>query len=205
MAQLIPCPDCKKQLQVPDELLGKLVQCPECRQTFTARLPEDVIPSTGTTTSPSPPPAPWQSDDSKPPPKKRRRDDDDKEDDDRDRERGRHPIKRNFMPHKGEMILIFGLMSLILPAFSVIFGLMAWIMGGSDLREMREGRMDPNGEGMTQAGRIMGMVSVGLHLFWYPRLLRLLWLYFRDHNCRRGRGTVKSAAAASVKCWDMPT
>ena len=167
MAQLIPCPDCKKQLQVPDELLGKLVQCPECRQTFTARLREDVIPSTGITTSPSPPHAPWQSDDSKPPPKKRRRDDDDREpdDEDRDRNRSRRPIKRNFAPHKGEMILIFGLMSLILPAFFVIFGLMAWIMGSADLREMREGRMDPSGEGMTQAGRIMGMVSVGLHLF----------------------------------------
>lgn len=32
-------------------------------------------------------------------------------------------------------------------------------MGNNDLREMRAGRMDPEGEGQTNAGRICGMVS----------------------------------------------
>ncbi len=173
MAQLIPCPDCKKHLQVPDDLLGKLVQCPECKTTFTARLPEEVNPPTSTTASPPPTKsssAPWQNDESDDDrdddsrAKKRRRDDDDDDDDGRDRERSRRSVRRSFTPHKGEMILIFGLLSLFLPAFSVIFALMAWIMGSSDLREMREGRMDPAGESMTQAGRIMGMISVGLHM-----------------------------------------
>ena len=31
-------------------------------------------------------------------------------------------------------------------------------MGGADLREMREGRMDPAGLPMTQAGYILGIV-----------------------------------------------
>ncbi len=34
MAQLISCSECRKQLQVPDELLGKTVQCPECGHMF---------------------------------------------------------------------------------------------------------------------------------------------------------------------------
>ena len=40
MAQLVACPECQKHLQVPDELLGKRVQCPECKHTFTATVAE---------------------------------------------------------------------------------------------------------------------------------------------------------------------
>jgi hypothetical protein len=39
MAQLIKCPDCDKQLQTPEDLLGKHVQCPACKLTFIAALP----------------------------------------------------------------------------------------------------------------------------------------------------------------------
>jgi hypothetical protein len=38
MALIIACPECEKQLQVPEDLLGSTVQCPECRHTFTAEL-----------------------------------------------------------------------------------------------------------------------------------------------------------------------
>jgi hypothetical protein len=37
-------------------------------------------------------------------------------------------------------------------------------MGNSDLRAMDAGLMDPTGRGITQAGKICGMVSVILHL-----------------------------------------
>ena len=39
-----------------------------------------------------------------------------------------------------------------------IFGLMAWTMGSRDLAEMRCGRMDRSGEGLTQAGQILGLI-----------------------------------------------
>lgn len=55
------------------------------------------------------------------------------------------------------MILAFGLISLL--SGMIVFGIIAWVMGNSDLEEIRAGRMDPEGEGMTQAGRIMGMIS----------------------------------------------
>jgi hypothetical protein len=44
------------------------------------------------------------------------------------------------------------------------FGIAAWVMGGGDLREMRAGRMDPTGQGMTQAGYIIGMIATLLAL-----------------------------------------
>lgn len=40
MSHLLACPECDKHLQVPEELIGKKVQCPECKHTFTAALPE---------------------------------------------------------------------------------------------------------------------------------------------------------------------
>src|SRR2546423_1668916 len=48
------CPACEKKLQVPDELLGKAVQCPECKHSFVARAVASnvaVSPS-----APAPPP-----------------------------------------------------------------------------------------------------------------------------------------------------
>ncbi len=42
----------------------------------------------------------------------------------------------------------------------VIFGIVAWVLANSDLRAMEEGRMDPTGEGMTKAGKIVAMISV---------------------------------------------
>ena len=39
-----------------------------------------------------------------------------------------------------------------------ILSIMAWVMGNGDLREMREGRMDPEGQGLTYAGYVLGMI-----------------------------------------------
>jgi hypothetical protein len=45
-------------------------------------------------------------------------------------------------------------------AFSCVpLGVVAWVMGNSDLWEMECGRMDQTGRGLTQAGRILGMVQ----------------------------------------------
>jgi len=60
-------------------------------------------------------------------------------------------------PHRGVLILVFGILSWVV---CLIFGIVAWIMGNSDLRAMQEGRMDPSGEGLTKAGKIVGMISV---------------------------------------------
>ena len=64
-------------------------------------------------------------------------------------------------PHHGVLILVFGILSWLV---CFIFGIVAWVMANSDLRAMQEGRMDPTGEGLTKAGKIVGMISVILSI-----------------------------------------
>jgi hypothetical protein len=179
--------------------MGKRVQCPECKGTFTAKSPdEDPPPPSKPGTSISKPPpskkAEWDKDDDDDDDrgsrsgrskrrddddddrgsrsgrsKRRDYDDDDDDEDDRRSRRSRRSSRPRYTAHRGGMILAFGLIGLIghfvaLGWFSFVFGLIAWIMGNADMEEMRKGRMDPEGEGMTQAGRIMGMISVILFI-----------------------------------------
>jgi hypothetical protein len=82
-------------------------------------------------------------------------------------------------PHRGTAILVMGVLSLFV--FPLPFGLIAWIWANEDLRKMRDGLMDPEGRGTTQAGKICGMISTLLSLSgcccifgWF--LIPLLWL-----------------------------
>jgi len=68
------------------------------------------------------------------------------------------------VPHRGGLILALGLIGFVVSC--PIFSLMAWVMGSHDLNEMRAGRMDRRGEGMTQAGQVLGMI------------LSVLWILF---------------------------
>ncbi len=65
-------------------------------------------------------------------------------------------------PHRGVLVLIMGILSWMVCPF---FGIVAWVMGNTDLAEMRAGRMDRSGEAMTQIGKIIGIVSVILNVF----------------------------------------
>ena len=60
-------------------------------------------------------------------------------------------------PHRGVLILVLGILGIVC---CFICGIIAWAMGNGDLREMDAGRMDPSGRGLTQAGKICGMISV---------------------------------------------
>lgn len=62
-------------------------------------------------------------------------------------------------PHRGTVILTLGIVSLVVCPF---LGLAPWLMGNTDLSAIEQGRMDPEGRGLTQAGRICGMVATGL-------------------------------------------
>jgi hypothetical protein len=82
-------------------------------------------------------------------PARRRRDDDDYDDGPR----------RGGKPHRGGMILTFGILGLLCCG---IFAILAAIMGSQDLKEMQAGRMDRSGEGLTRVGMILGFVGIGL-------------------------------------------
>jgi hypothetical protein len=169
MTEIVSCPSCSKKLQVPEDFFGKNVQCPECKQTFRAE-PAGTAGNASVSASgpapPAPPPAPpsapvWEQpprerrDENQDDRPRRRRHDDDEEDDDR-------PRRRRLLPHRGGMILAFGIMSLIV--LPIVFGPLAWFMGNADLRDMRAGRMDPSGESQTNTGRILGMVAMILQI-----------------------------------------
>jgi predicted Zn finger-like uncharacterized protein len=188
-SELVSCPECQRKLRVPDGLVGKLVKCPTCGQTFTA----DPVAQ-----APPPPPVEQKptrtskvgrdkkdddedddrsrrrsrsrrddDDDDDDRPRRRRSrfsrdddddDDDDYDDDDRPRRRRR---RRDLAPHRSGTILALGILSFFF--FWYILGPMAWVMGNTDLAEMRAGRMDREGESQTNAGRMCGMISVIVH------------------------------------------
>ncbi len=75
------------------------------------------------------------------------------------------PMASMGRPHRGTMILVLGILALVFDlgcGLGWILGIFSWVMGNTDLREMDAGRMDPSGRGLTQAGKICGMVSIGL-------------------------------------------
>lgn len=59
-------------------------------------------------------------------------------------------------PHRGTLILVLGILSLIVCA---PLGIAAWIMANGDLKDMDAGHMDPEGRSLTQGGKICGMIS----------------------------------------------
>jgi hypothetical protein len=59
-------------------------------------------------------------------------------------------------PHRGGLILALGILSFVIAG--ILTGIPAWVMGSGDLKKMDAGIMDPQGRGLTQAGRILGMV-----------------------------------------------
>jgi hypothetical protein len=58
--------------------------------------------------------------------------------------------------HRGALILVLGILSIVL-CFPL--GFFAWAMGNTDMREIDAGHMDPEGRGLTQAGKICGIVG----------------------------------------------
>ena len=59
-------------------------------------------------------------------------------------------------PHRGTMILVFGILGLVV---CMPLGIVAWVMGSGDLKKMDAGLMDPEGRSIPQAGKIIGMVA----------------------------------------------
>jgi hypothetical protein len=64
-------------------------------------------------------------------------------------------------PHRGGLVLVLGILGLVV---CFVLGIFAWSMGNADLKAMQEGRMDPSGRDLTQAGKVCGMVGVIIQL-----------------------------------------
>jgi len=79
-----------------------------------------------------------------------------------------YSTQQTLRPHRGTVILVLGILGLVC---CFICGIIAWVMGSADLKEMAAGRMDASGQGLTQAGKICGMVSVILQIVGF-----VIWL-----------------------------
>ena len=148
----LSCTDCGQTLRVGDEHAGKKARCPKCGSIATvptagespAPAPSDASPFDTDKPAepvnpfadlPGPSPNPYQSPSS--------------------------PLgvtPRYAKPHRGGLILTFGIVGILCCG---PFGIAAWVMGSADLKEIRAGRMDRSGEGLTQAGMILGSVLSG--------------------------------------------
>lgn len=62
-------------------------------------------------------------------------------------------------PHRAAEVLALGVLSVVTCA---PLGIVAWVMGNRDLREMAAGTMDPSGKGLTAAGRLLGIIGTAI-------------------------------------------
>lgn len=76
-------------------------------------------------------------------------------------------MNQGLKPHRGTMLLIFGILGIIC---CFIFAILAWVMGSGDLKAMAAGEMDRSGEGLTNAAKILGIVGCVL------AILSLVWV-----------------------------
>ena len=81
-------------------------------------------------------------------------------------------------PHRGAVVLTLGILGI---AVCFICGIIAWVMGKNDLKEMDAGVMDPSGRDLTNAGRICGMIGTILACVWVGLYLTLGLVAFLVH------------------------
>src|SRR5262249_45905997 len=114
-----------------------------------------------------------------PPPRSSRHDDDrdrDRDDDfdddprPRRRRRSRRDPDSDLEPHRGGLVMAFGIVSIVLVLLSgglvvgLVLGILAWMWGASDLKRMDDGYMDPSGRGNTHAGYVCGIIGTMLNI-----------------------------------------
>jgi hypothetical protein len=186
MIEVIRCPQCQKQLRLPEGYVGKRVKCPACPTTFTAtpsELEEPALPLReewldGVRQAAAP--VEEEARDEEPPrrrkrrPSRRRRRYDYEDDDDED-----SPY-RKVWPHRGGLVMTLGICSLVLalvPCFTVFglkLGIISLILAIVDLRSMSRGEMDREGRGMTQGGLVCSIIALALSVLMLPVFILLM-------------------------------
>lgn len=60
-------------------------------------------------------------------------------------------------PHRGGLIILLGILGFVTGG---LLGILAWVWGNQDLRDMNIGLMDDSGMEKTVYGRIIGIISI---------------------------------------------
>lgn len=146
MAIEFNCGTCGSLLRVGDEHAGKQAKCPQCTNVNT--IPYESQPTAAT---PAQPPQPQQQYAAP-----------------MTGQQGHQhqPVAApygmphgSFQPDRGGLILALGIIGLLV---CCIPGVFAWIMGKGDMKKIKAGVMNPQGESLTQVGMILGIVSTVL-------------------------------------------
>ena len=87
-------------------------------------------------------------------------------------------------PHRGVLILVLGILGFV--GCSIFTAIPAWILGGGDIKQMDAGTMDPSGRGLTNAGRILGIIAtvmaiLGIIVFVALMLLGVIGAMHQQH------------------------
>lgn len=177
MNEIIACPSCQRKVTVPVAFFGKLVQCPQCQHTFTAVNPSDAVQSAAppSVSLATPSTDAWDEPEAPSPGQRRRYVDDSRED---------IGLRRPMMPHRGAAVLTLGILSIAIPISAPVLGPIAWIMGYNDMKQIRAGYMDRSGEGITQAGMVIGMVMTILAALFFGFLCLGFMLSAARHGFR---------------------
>src|SRR5438067_797773 len=123
MNEITVCPACRNKVQLPQEFLGRAVQCPECQHTFiaggaAARSPANAV--TADATEPLPASRPPRALEPLETPRRPRYAVDNDGDEPYDDWGQRRAAQR---PDRGGMILAFGILTIMAPCFlGLIFG-----------------------------------------------------------------------------------
>jgi hypothetical protein len=175
---VVSCPTCGMGLNAPEEFLGREVRCPGCQTVFTPSAPPSPSPGGAPGNGPEQTIADARPGDGLPPAPRPGGilldDDEGPEEEDRpweQRDRWGGPrVRRDSEPHRGTLILVLGIVSVVMFSFCGLIGLplgiMALVMGRRDLKKMSQGEMDPAGEGNTRAGMICGIIGTVLNAIW---------------------------------------
>jgi hypothetical protein len=94
------------------------------------------------------------------------------------------PIRRDLKPHRGNLILALGIVTLVtglgamcicLPfPISLVVGISTIVLARRDLRSMRAGSMDPHGQGSTRSGMILAVIGIAIPIVWWLALIGMI-------------------------------
>jgi hypothetical protein len=206
MATVVNCPQCRRALQLSDDLADRTVRCVHCGGVFTSPVPEtEQYAPIREALSPEPLPSPCRElpeaagTVSCPACGARVAADADRcphcgEDlrgyDDRAVERPwERPVERRYKPHRGQTVLTLGVISLVCGVVSpclggviaaivgLALGIPAWVMGTRDLARMKAGEIDPEGEAITRRGRRFAISGVVVNLVIMVLLVAFIVVY----------------------------
>ncbi len=91
--------------------------------------------------------------------------------DDRDDYSDERRSNRHYAPHRGGLVLTFGILGIVLTVtcigpLALGFSIPAMLWGKKDLRAMDQGIMDPHGRGTTMGGYVCGIIGIVLGILY---------------------------------------